>query len=90
MKLVGYGAMKNGKPFGIWPVPIEHCVASIEIRKAKDKFEGESFEYEVVPVYIGAPLGGKVRASRGSPSGGSPAAGTAPAAEELIDQAEAA
>lgn len=51
-ELVGYGLIEDGKPKGIWPLPLA------EQRKAKERYMKTVFDSKVVivPIYIGEPL----------------------------------
>lgn len=52
MKLVGYGVITGEKSVGIWPLSWTeaHRRASKRMAEHPDK------KYEVVPIYIGAPI----------------------------------
>lgn len=50
MQLIGYGVMKEGKPSGIWPLPLQRALE--RCRRLQAEHRGR---WEVVPIYVGAP-----------------------------------
>jgi hypothetical protein len=50
--LIGYGLLEDGKPRGIWPMPLEI------LRQAKKRYVKNSLDskIQIVPIYIGDPI----------------------------------
>ena len=58
MNLIGYGVLKNDKPFGIWPIPLSQAERVARREKAM-----------IVPVYAG----GEFKPSKEEPKVDAPA-----------------
>lgn len=49
MTHVGYGLTKDGKPAGLWPMPLADC----QSRLARYQKHEPTRKYDIVPVYAG-------------------------------------
>lgn len=52
MKQLGFGILKNGRPTGLWPKPLERALSDAK----KEDCGSQKGQIEVVPVYIGGPV----------------------------------
>lgn len=57
MKEIGYGILRDTKPYGIWPLPWQVCCDRVGLARQNEIDTGKPrSKYEIVPIQIGNPI----------------------------------